>query len=772
MKRAFLGLILAAAISPPTLAIEEPVLTQEQKNVSDMLNQAQVSIGIISEYNNRAILDREYSAIINNFNLRQIPNRELVDLLTSLMDSLVSAKLTDREKEFIGIKQAKTLKNRHHELTKNSLTSVATASIAAGAGNPMALMGAAGTVATGYWDYKAFQTSLEEEKEEANWEIDNKVMSDLNEINKNMLSLSWELYNKYNIPDKRRLTENDIAEIISINQESDARKKYRLLNREDLKLKFAAHAPYWYHLGLASHKMYNLDNNEKYRKAALDAYEAYEITSFKIFKKDEMLTSAKLGRAQLLDLDADEEEIASILDELHKNPPQNWMEITTLAIMFAKTGDFEKSRKWAQHNVDKNKNTKAYHQQILGKLLLEQGDQAQLDNLIKEILNQHDGRVMEVLDMLGRNNVGIAVAGIEPDLIKIKASIEKKRVFDSTLTIQLPASLNIDGGDIYAGYGKYFYNPEISSIQMPKTDKLYPESVEMDKGNRFVTFIFESGKIDQWLDKEFPILSINFETESNSMVLFYELDCSEDSGCVPSLEIITLNLEPYYFQNRKLVNGKDQIIEAFMQSLDGHVYTWAKINNHPEDFRSMGNADKLRFVFKHADKADCRKICASAVGDVEVSYHDIVSALSESKTLGDELDKLPFSAITSSTEADVENKALSYLEEKLNKSLSDKTKKMSDIIITFPDRWRFNSELEGVLKIGEAEFRGVISNSEDDPSRSYIRFEDAYNAVEWQQNGTDGYTLKLGDQDQATIFNFKVSGDKVESAVCTGTKGS
>ena len=237
--------LLSALISTKGFGNEE----KDRENLANLLNYAQVSIHVITAFNNRIVLDSEYQSIINNLSLREIPDESIIELLKQLMDALTQSTLTDREREQVNRRHALAIKNASRDFYKNMAGTVISAGMQAatkdfkGAGDAIVSMGMS------YWDYQALVENMQAAKGETLWRMDNNVIRQLNEINKQMLELSWNLYKKYEIPEGWRLVQKDIAELIKLTRERDAGKRFRLLSHSYMKERFSRYAPYWFYLG-------------------------------------------------------------------------------------------------------------------------------------------------------------------------------------------------------------------------------------------------------------------------------------------------------------------------------------------------------------------------------------------------------------------------------------------------------------------------------------------------------------------------------------------
>ena len=174
--------LLSALIPTKGFGNEE----KARENLANLLNYAQVSIHVITAFNNRIVLDSEYRSIINNLSLREIPDERVIGLLKRFMDALTDAKLTDREREQVNRQHALAMKKASRNFYKN----VAGTLIEGGAGAAMgALSGnfkgasvAIVSFGTSYWDYQARVEDMQAEKGADLWVIEKEIIKELNEI--------------------------------------------------------------------------------------------------------------------------------------------------------------------------------------------------------------------------------------------------------------------------------------------------------------------------------------------------------------------------------------------------------------------------------------------------------------------------------------------------------------------------------------------------------------------------------------------------------------
>lgn len=93
-------------------------ITKDARNAVMALNYLHSSLNKIVTYNDKIVLEEEYDNIINNINLTVIKDREIVNVITHLMDTLTTFKLTEMEKE--------QLKREYQEKLDNAISGTLT----------------------------------------------------------------------------------------------------------------------------------------------------------------------------------------------------------------------------------------------------------------------------------------------------------------------------------------------------------------------------------------------------------------------------------------------------------------------------------------------------------------------------------------------------------------------------------------------------------------------------------------------------------------------
>ena len=163
-------------IQQPKVSLNEIPNNFSQKNVYDPLNTMSAlnscifSIAKIISYNDRIVLDQEYSQIINNINFGNIAaDDELIELHKVMMDVITYAKLRDNEKDrFLKKYNKKTKKALFDSFSSVNLSGF----------NPASMI-TSGIVSIGsaYFSYQNAIDSYREELDDKMWGLEKESCS-------------------------------------------------------------------------------------------------------------------------------------------------------------------------------------------------------------------------------------------------------------------------------------------------------------------------------------------------------------------------------------------------------------------------------------------------------------------------------------------------------------------------------------------------------------------------------------------------------------------
>ena len=126
------------------------------------------------------------------------------------------------------------------------------------------VFGALGSIAdgvmSGYFIYQN-NSSVREDIDRDLWRLKAEEISDMNEIQKQLLTSSWNLLNQYKLPDSARLVENAIKEFHQAVETQDVHQRLRMLRA--LEKDFRVYPPYWYYRAKAARESGDSEESRK-----------------------------------------------------------------------------------------------------------------------------------------------------------------------------------------------------------------------------------------------------------------------------------------------------------------------------------------------------------------------------------------------------------------------------------------------------------------------------------------------------------------------------
>ena len=212
------------------------------------LNMAAVSVHRIVSTQDRIILEQEYQNIINNLSIGNIrSDPEITELYKKLLDVAQNKRLRQKEEERLrknfDSQSRRNIKSALSEMAENSrkmLTGeTGISSFTRGLGR------LAGACAASYFKYNTGDSySFDFDTETAR--LSTNDLADFNDMQKQLLASSWNLLNKYHLPDEFRLVQKAMDDFYSAVDEPDtASRRLRMLKA--LEDDFRVYPPYWYY---------------------------------------------------------------------------------------------------------------------------------------------------------------------------------------------------------------------------------------------------------------------------------------------------------------------------------------------------------------------------------------------------------------------------------------------------------------------------------------------------------------------------------------------
>ncbi len=322
------------------------------------LNYCRASLCKIVSYNDRIVVDEEYSNIINNIDLTKIRDEEITNLIRELADSISPFKLQEGDKErFLGKYERKATTAVYLSL------SGADALFYGNGGDPFVLA-AMDLVQTGgaYEDYTGNMEDYRKAFGENLWKLEKDAVVGLKDIQKDFLETCWRLMKQHGRPEDWRVTEEQMEHYVNVLKDGDQERKLRELRI--IEGDFKTYPPFWYHYGRAAQGRAEVN-------LALTAYQTIERLHKGLLREDHLYSSALMNRIQLLDDENEEGEIERCLMEIAGNSPQDWRKNIFCAIKFSEYMEYEAATERLITNIENQKNI-PLSMRVLGEIYMKQ----------------------------------------------------------------------------------------------------------------------------------------------------------------------------------------------------------------------------------------------------------------------------------------------------------------------------------------------------------------------------------------------------------------
>ena len=268
----------------------------DPQNTMLALNMAVVSVQRILAAKDRVILDQEYQNIINNLSLGNIrSDPEIMSLYEKLLDITSRKKLRSEETEYLrnayNAQEKKSLSSALSDFGKSSAAMIREdGSISAFFGSFSSLVSVS---AASYFKYKSGGNNLQGSLEDNLYRLRNEDLADFNDMQKELLTSSWNLMNKYNLPDEYRLVQSSVEDFCkAVEQTGNPSQKLRMLR--SMESDFRVYPPYWYYRAKTAQEC--RDNDE-----AAKCYDKFEEVWRPVLRRDPyMLETAKYRISQIV----------------------------------------------------------------------------------------------------------------------------------------------------------------------------------------------------------------------------------------------------------------------------------------------------------------------------------------------------------------------------------------------------------------------------------------------------------------------------------------
>lgn len=326
----------------------------DPQNTMLALNMAAVSVSRIIASQERAILEWEYSNIINNLalgNIRSDP--EMTGLYDELMEFIVGKELREQEKEQI----RQSFKLREQEAWYRSMADARSESaglfgwvknkIVSGISR---LTGS--NFITSYYGvnykYSALKAGIQRSDNDTLWQLTKAEIEACNKLQRKLLRASWILMDRYGLADEYRLTPESLEAFFSA--VSEERPSERLNMLKVIEHCFLVYPPYWF---LCAQTAFEAGQEAEGKRYVGKFNEVWK----PVLRKDPMKVEAvkfrirEIGRGGIPSV-ATAEEVKGLLKVMEKYKPlEDWSTNLFRGITYFILGDFEQSRRLVKANL-------------------------------------------------------------------------------------------------------------------------------------------------------------------------------------------------------------------------------------------------------------------------------------------------------------------------------------------------------------------------------------------------------------------------------------
>jgi hypothetical protein len=471
------------------------------------MNYCHLSLAKIISYNDRIILDEEYNNIINNIKLSKIKDREVMSIITSLMDTLTKFKLDERSKEKLNNIYEKKVEKALYSVAANGsvdafksgktavTSALSTAAAIGGAAGGSTLMAgpasipialaASGaalvSIGNAYRNYRNITEEYRKELGEQVWQLETSAISEINEINKKFIEVYWQLLNKYDAPDEWRLSLAQLNDYIKLSKDEDPARQHRRLVQAEHELQFFP--PYWYYRSAAA---YASGNDED----SLHSFNKLTEVRKAFFRKDFLFSSALMIKVQLTDYTDNQDALVADLQEILHNSCKDRRKNIFVALTYQKYGFLEKAYDIIQDNIDNDWNI-SICSRIKAEIIAEKSGSDAVETLIKKYLADDQIRNQDIMFMLGRISDQDFLNSISEQIFNISIKGTNSFYGADDIILNLPMKWIVD-------------DEENINIKMEVADKtLLPGKIDFNPQDKQILLLFKDAvDLDAFLKED------------------------------------------------------------------------------------------------------------------------------------------------------------------------------------------------------------------------------------------------------------------------------
>lgn len=469
------------------------------------LNYCSFALSKIVHSRDRVLLDNEYATLINFLNLEHIRDRQVIEIIKRMMDTLTKFKLETEErsrvveafrkksqKELLSIisNQSSAAALDFSWLKKKPMLAGITGVACMVPGLNVPVLAGASTImlgsimlrlmansASAYADYQRNAEHYQEQIENLTWKLEKEALKEINELNKVFLETYWEVITTHEVPDRWRVTLNQISLLLEAAEQGQPDARYRTLLRLEAECGFIL--GYWHHRALAAHESMLLvpeDQQGALREDIRHCTRQYEKLNG-IFRRDSQYASLLMLEVSSGNCTA--EEIAAKVQRIIEHDARDTTKRLFVAVTLMQQQRYGEAIEHLQANIDAGL-CRAVSRSLLSDAYAAQKNDAQLMALIERTLRDDSASHQEILSHLGKVSSKTQAEDILQKIQGLHIQPEKSLYGRDHLMIDLSSRWFIDHNEIL-----------LSAI---KTEQdVYPVSkVKSPKGGMQVQLVFEN----------------------------------------------------------------------------------------------------------------------------------------------------------------------------------------------------------------------------------------------------------------------------------------
>lgn len=239
---------LLTCVMAMTISVSAIAQTDQKELAIAQMNSCVNTLTNIINNKSMAVLEHESDELLNNLTVKHMVGLpEIAEFRVDLIDAIGNLGITEEERSVLRRVNSIKEDNLKWKALSGALNNTM---LITGGGNNATQLGfqALLTAARTGIEYKASKNDLQIEELQAMWELRKNDLNAFIKLRKEALDIIFRLYQKYNLKESDRLTEQSSLQFQKIISEPDAKKMVRLLT--DNAAKFNHLADYYYYLGM------------------------------------------------------------------------------------------------------------------------------------------------------------------------------------------------------------------------------------------------------------------------------------------------------------------------------------------------------------------------------------------------------------------------------------------------------------------------------------------------------------------------------------------